>query len=435
MNNVDFFRQMLRSQSEGKPVGIYSVCSANAYVLLAAMEQSAEDDMFVLIEATANQANQFGGYTGMKPDDFSRLVYSLADECGFPKERIILGGDHLGPIVWKDMPESEAMPLAEEMVTAFVNAGFSKIHLDTSMRLADDCTDEHLSNEKVASRGAKLCTAAEKAWKNLPWAKPVVYVIGSEVPTPGGPQEEIETLRPTNPEAFLSSYHAFNSAFEDAGLTEAFSRVVGFVVQPGVEFTGDQVFEYDREAASDLCAALAKLTSPLVFEGHSTDYQNPVSLRHMVEDGIAILKVGPALTFALREGLMALECIEKELAAAAGLMPSGFISVLEAAMLGDSGNWKNHYRGDGNKLRMQLRYSFFDRARYYLVVPEVSAAIEKLLHNLEKTGIPLNMLSQYMPQSFERVRLGVLSPEPRALLKDYVKRCLRGYSKAVATGR
>jgi len=40
------------------------------------------------------------------------------------------------------------------------------------------------------------------------------------------------------------------------------------------------------------------------------------------------------------------------------------------------------------------------------------------------------MLSQYMPQSFERVRAGVLPLEPRVLLTDYVKRCLRGYSKA-----
>ena len=430
MNSADFFNHMLETRAEGKPAGIYSVCSANAYVLRAAMEQAALDGTPVLIEATANQVNQLGGYTGMTPVNFSRFVHKIADECGFPKERILLGGDHLGPIIWKDLPEREAMPLAEEMVATYVRAGFSKIHLDTSMRVGDDSKDCALSFEVIARRGADLCSAAEKAWKNTPGARPPVYVIGSEVPTPGGPQEEIETLTPTTTEDFLVSYNTFQTAFENAGLAEAFSRVVAFVVQPGVEFTGDEVFEYDRAAAAQLCAALRKIKNPLVFEGHSTDYQNPASLRYMVEDGIAILKVWPALTFALREGLMALECIEKELTPGTGFLPSNFIAALEAEMLRESGNWKNHYKGDGDRLRLQLRYSFFDRARYYLALPKVAAAIENLLNNLDKTGVPLTLLSQYMPQSFERVRAGLLSTAPRELLTDYVKRYIRVYSHA-----
>ncbi|MCL2165550.1 MAG: class II D-tagatose-bisphosphate aldolase, non-catalytic subunit [Oscillospiraceae bacterium] len=432
MNSVDFFKKMLQARAEGKAAGIYSVCSANSYVLQAAMEQSMEDGAPVLIEATANQVNQLGGYTGMTPADFSSFVYRIAKDCGFPKERIILGGDHLGPIIWKDKPEQEAMPFAEKMVSDFVSAGFSKIHLDTSMRLADDSTDVALSAETIARRGAVLCAAAEKAWRDTPGIQPPVYIIGSEVPTPGGPQEEIETLTPTSTEDFLRSYQTFKDSFEAADLSLAFSRVVAFVVQPGVEFTGSEVFEYNRAAAANLSIALRGLDPPLVFEGHSTDYQNPYSLKSMVEDGIAILKVGPALTFALREGLMALEFIEKELAAGgtAGFTPSNFLSTLEEAMLSDSSNWKNHYKGEGNDLRLQFRYSFFDRARYYLALPEVSGAVEKLLDNLEKTGVPLTILSQYMPQSFERVRAGVLSSGARDLLKDYIRRYMRVYSNA-----
>ena len=45
----------------------------------------------------------------------------------------------------------------------------------------------------------------------------------------------------------------------------------------------------------------------LVFEAHSTDYQPPESLSRLVIDGFAILKVGPGLTFALREALYALD--------------------------------------------------------------------------------------------------------------------------------
>ena len=50
----------------------------------------------------------------------------------------------------------------------------------------------------------------------------------------------------------------------------------------------------------------------LIFEAHSTDYQTPAALAALVRDHFAILKVGPALTFALREALWALDCIERE---------------------------------------------------------------------------------------------------------------------------
>ena len=56
----------------------------------------------------------------------------------------------------------------------------------------------------------------------------------------------------------------------------------------------------------------------LVFEGHSTDYQQEQSLRMLVEDGVAILKVGPGLTFAMREALFGLAYIDMELSGSSG---------------------------------------------------------------------------------------------------------------------
>ena len=58
---------------------------------------------------------------------------------------------------------------------------------------------------------------------------------------------------------------------------------------------------------------LLKDEAGLVYEAHSTDYQRPESYRNLVRDGFAILKVGPALTFAMREVLEALSLIEAEL--------------------------------------------------------------------------------------------------------------------------
>jgi D-tagatose-1,6-bisphosphate aldolase subunit GatZ/KbaZ len=427
----DFFDDLLRRRAGGEAAGIYSVCSANPIVLEAAMDHAKDEGGPLLIEATSNQVNQYGGYTGMKPADFAAFVRDIAERSGFDSEKLILGGDHLGPLVWRAMPEAEAIRRAEEQVAAFVEAGFTKIHLDTSMSVGDDPSE--IPDALIAARGARLCAAAEKAYAALsaktPGASPPVYVIGSEVPAPGGAAGEDDALKPTSPDAFLASYGAFMRAFEETGLTDACSRVVAFVVQPGVEFNGDTVFDYDREAASALCASLTQTGRPLMFEGHSADYQLPESLKRMVEDGIGILKVGPGLTFALREGCFALEQIERELLDGdAGL--SGFAETLEDVMKRDASNWKNHYRGDERSLRLQRRYSLFDRARYYLPTPEVERSLATLIANLEKTGVSLPLLSQYLPRSYDKVRRGLLGASPKSLLKDCVRNVLANYSSA-----
>ncbi|MGL5511842.1 MAG: class II D-tagatose-bisphosphate aldolase non-catalytic subunit, partial [Sporomusa sp.] len=369
MNLHAFFKEIIQSRRSENAKSICSICSAHPLVLQAGLKNALEQNMPILIEATANQVNQFGGYTGMTPADFRDFVYSLSQECGFPVGRIILGGDHLGPFVWRDRPAEEAMRLSEELVQAYVSAGFEKIHLDTSMHLGDDDKNTVLSDSTIAHRCARLCIAAEKAFslqlECKPGAAPPLYVIGSEVPTPGGPQEEAEaeTLCPTSPERFIKSFHVFQEVFRSKNLSDAFSRIIAFVVQPGVEFYRNSVFDYDSKAAQELCAAIDRADLPLVFEGHSTDYQLPEALHQLVCDGVAILKVGPALTFALREALIALEQIENELLAGSAMQPSGFSNELEKAMMADNQYWCAYYTGTENKKRLSRRYSYLDRAR------------------------------------------------------------------------
>src|SRR5690606_10027639 len=74
MTREHIMRQIVKQQKAGVPKGICSICSANSYVLEAALEHGLETGGHVLIEATCNQVNQFGGYTGMKPADFQRSV-------------------------------------------------------------------------------------------------------------------------------------------------------------------------------------------------------------------------------------------------------------------------------------------------------------------------------------------------------------------------
>lgn len=429
---MDAMRQMLANRKKGmKYAGIPSFCTASDLVIEACLEQAIRFDDYVLVEATANQVNQFGGYTGMKPADYRDFVYEIADRIGFPKEKIILGGDHLGPLTWQDENEEEAMKKSVELVKLFVLAGFKKIHLDTSMRVADDPRDEMLSDETIARRGAILYEACEEAYQELLKKNPdevrPAFIIGSEVPIPGGAQEAEDSISVTKPEAVEKTLAVYKEQFEKRGLDDAFENIIGIVVQPGVEFGDADVFHYNRTNAAELTEAMKKYDN-VVLEGHSTDYQPPKCLKEMVEDGIAILKVGPALTFSLREGLFALSMMEKILVPEE--KQAHFIEVMEETMMKNPGNWQKHYHGTDGELFIKRKFSFSDRCRYYFAQPEMKAAVEKLLANMGEVEIPLGMLRQYMPQQYIKVRDGVLSTDPRALVKDCVVHLVEDYNYA-----
>ncbi len=420
-------------RKSGIHAGIPSYCTANELAIEAVLEQGKRFDSPILIEGTANQINQFGGYTGMKPADFRDYVYAIADRVNFDRDKIILGGDHMGPLVWSDLPEAEAMSRSRELVRLCVLAGFRKIHIDTSMKVADDPLNERLSDDVIAERGAILLEECEKAYQELRKSQPnalrPVYIIGSEVPIPGGSQEEEDRLLVTSPEDFERTLVTYKRKFEEHGISDRWQDVIAVVVQPGVEFGDKDIHMYDRQAAKVLASTLKKYPG-FVFEGHSTDYQPPEKLREMVADGIAILKVGPALTFALREGLFALSMIERE------LVPEGqranFIETLEAVMLANPKNWQKHYHGSDAEKYIARKYSYSDRCRYYFSLPEIKSAIAKLFANIDSTDVPAGMLRQYMPRQYQRVRDGKLAMKASALAKDCVVALCEDYNYAAS---
>jgi len=163
-NTLSPLQEIVYAQKNGIPRGIYSICSANQFVLEAGFQQALDDNSPLLIESTCNQVNQYGGYTGMTPDEFTTYVYDLAALYNLPEKQIVLGGDHLGPHVWQDEPAESAMAKARELVYDYVLAGFTKIHLDASMKCADDPPNAALSVTTSAKRAAELCQAAEGAY-------------------------------------------------------------------------------------------------------------------------------------------------------------------------------------------------------------------------------------------------------------------------------
>ncbi|KQU52344.1 tagatose-bisphosphate aldolase [Rhodococcus sp. Leaf278] len=416
--------ELITRHKAGAVVGIYSVCSAHPTIVRAAITQAAADGSHVLIEATSNQVDQYGGYTGMRPADFRSLVLGIADEEEFPRDRVILGGDHLGPNRWQDRPAEVAMAEADVLIAAYVEAGYTKIHLDCSMSCADD--PPTLSDDVVAGRSARLLRIAEDAAERSGGVLPA-YVIGTEVPVPGGAHETLDALTPTPADRARATIAAHRTAFAAAGLDALWPRVIALVVQPGVEFDHVNVFDYDRTATVALRGVLDD-EQHLVFEAHSTDYQRPEQLRELVEDHWAILKVGPGLTFAMREALFSLARIEKELVEPPS--QSGLIEVVERRMLAEPAYWQAYYHGDPTAQRTARRYSYSDRLRYYWPDPEIDAARKTLLDNLDRVGIPLPLISQFMPDQYGRIRAGLLDTSPDALVMDRVRDAMRPYARA-----
>ncbi len=405
------------------------MCSAHPAVIEAAVQQSLEDGSVLLVESTSSQVNQFGGYTGLTPSQFAGFVYSSARSAGLPAERVLLGGDHLGPFPWRNEALVSALKKACALVHDCVVAGYQKIHLDASMPCGDD--KGSLTERLVAERAAILCQAAVEAYRELPSGSPqLVYVIGTEVPAPGGESDDAHSPAVTNAEDAHRTLEAFRLAFAERGLSSAWERVIALVVQPGVDFGSNAIFDYDRAKAQSLSAALSKHPG-IVFEAHSTDYQSPQALARMVEDHFAILKVGPWLTFAFREAVLALSAIERELLTTTSKRQISHVrEALEAAMLRDPAHWRSYYRGDEDEVRRDLIYSYSDRCRYYWVQPAVQEEIARLFDNLGGRPIPLTLVSQYLPLEYEAIRTGELQAVPERMIHYHIRRVVRVYAAA-----
>lgn len=416
---------------DGTVGGITAVCSAHPDVLACALAQAAAGDSPLLVEATANQVNQFGGYTGMRPEDFVAHVRSLCGAAGLPPQRLFIGADHLGPHPWRKESARRALARAGDLAAACATAGFQKFHLDTGIACADD-PGPHLPVEVAAERAVYLCRATESAVERMPADRTrPLYVIGAEVPLPGGALDDPATLEVTAPEAVLKTVATFGERFIGAGLEGAWTRVLAVVVQPGVEFGDVAVAGYDPEKAAALSAVHARLPGIMTYEVHAADYQSPAALSLLIRDHFTVLKVGPCLTNAFREAVFALADIEAEwLGQRRGVSLSHIRDVLENAMLLRPQHWQSHYRGRSEEQRYQRSYSLRDRVRYYWSFPEVEQSLARLFANLAP-DIPTALLHQYFPDLCPIVFGGeIVPPNPKALIRGRIQKVLAAYFKA-----
>jgi D-tagatose-bisphosphate aldolase class II non-catalytic subunit len=376
-------KQIIAASRAGHHAGIPSYCTAHPETLRAVFRCYQNNAKPILIEATCNQVNQDGGYTGMKPADFREFVFAIARGTDVEVSRIILGGDHLGPNPWKSAPAAEAMAKAHELVRCYVEAGFTKIHLDASMACADDCG---LAETEMAARAAELCAVAEKH----AGGRELLYVIGTEVPIPGGETAVLEGLAVTKPEAAIRTYELHRAAFAKRGLEEALTRMIGIVVQPGVDFGNSQIFAYNKGIAATLAATIQQIPNA-VFEAHSTDYQTPQALHDLVASRFAILKVGPELTAAYREAIVSMACIEDRLPIA---VKSNIMAVIAKVMDVNPKYWQGYIANDDRAELMKI-YGLSDRIRYYWPDRTIQDALKILHANIDDASGEIGLIAQF----------------------------------------
>lgn len=413
---MSIVQDLITRNRAGEPVGLPCFCTANEHVLRAILAYAARSGLPTVIEATCNQVNQDGGYTGMTPKDFMKWLEGMAIEANVPMHQLILGGDHLGPNPWKSEPLERAMEKARELVRLYVEAGFTKIHLDASMACGGE---PNPSFAQIAERAADLCVVAEA---NAPDPDKLIYIIGTEVPIPGGETEEPDALDVTSVDRFRDTIQTHRDAWAARGLDHAWNRIVSVVTQPGVDFGHTSIYPFIPEKAKPLSETILN-EQGLTFEAHSTDYQSSSALAELVKNHFVFLKVGPELTFRFREAIWALASIEEQIGIE---KQSNIRKTIADEMNSNPGYWKDYYSGTDDALETLKIYSYSDRIRYYWTDSKVAAAVTSLLENLQRGELPETVVSQ----AFMGIEFGEMPSTPSELIALHVQRCVDRYFQA-----
>jgi D-tagatose-1,6-bisphosphate aldolase subunit GatZ/KbaZ len=109
---------------------------------------------------------------------------------------------------------------------------------------------------------------------------------------------------------------------------------------------------------------------------------------------------------------------------------SRLVETLDEVMLREPAHWQEHYHGTPRDMAFARKYSLSDRIRYYWVNPPVQAALGRLLQNLAEKPLPRMLVSQFMPEQWEKIRTGQIANSPEALILDRLASVLEVYARA-----
>ena len=325
-----------------------SFCTSNFDVLKVLMVFNKYHKLPTLIESTSNQVNQFGGYTGLEPKQFKKKIEKLCKLVKLPSRQLIIGGDHLGPLPWKNINTKSAMKNAKVLVKKCLKAKYNKIHIDTAIICKDE---KNINRNIIVNRCEDILKSISK--KDL---KNIFLVVGTEVPFAGGGDH----LKPviTNLESIKKEYLLYSQMFKRKKILN--KTPFALVIDPGIGFNNRKV------TTSNLTGFIKKKLfskkQNFYFEAHSSDYQSKENLKKLVDNNFKFLKVGPELTHIYAKSIFEMQNIEK-------LIRKKKLSNIGDTLLNEMNTnkdyWKNYYKGSKKKINFLMFNSYLDRSRYY----------------------------------------------------------------------
>ena len=300
------------------------------------------------------------------------------------------------------------------MVADYVAAGFAKIHLDASMACGGRSCGARRADCGGARRSAR---GRRRSGRPAGGTTSRQYTLsGPRCRSPGGAAHGLDaTSRSHVRNRSLATLETHRRAFARAGIASSFARVIALVVQPGVEFDHHRVVDYQPVMADGPQQDAQRANRRSCSRRIPPTTSRQAALSALVNDGFAILKVGPALTFAMREALYGLDHIALE------TDPSWESSALkpqmERIMLAEPKYWLDYYRGGPGRaacpptLQLQRSHPIL-LARRGRQSGSVSSPGK--VWRCEPIAEPL--ISQFLPRCYQAVRRGIIAPHPQQLI-------------------
>ena len=339
-----------------------SFCSSNFDVLKSIMIFAKYQNFPVLIESTSNQVNQYGGYSGLKPFQFEKKIRRLAKFIKLNNKSLMIGGDHLGPLPWKDLDEATAMKNSKKLVKDCLKAKYEKIHIDTAIICRGE---KKIDRHTVIQRCDEILSVfSKKDFDN------VFLVIGTEVPFAGGGH------------AIKSSPTTFESIKEEIDLYSTIlkkKKKFALVIEPGIGFGNFSVIQAKLKNFGKRLIFSKK--NNFVYEAHSSDYQKISSLKKLVKNNFKFLKIGPELTYFYAKSIFKMEEFEKK------IYKNNFSNIkniILKEMKNNNSYWIDYYKAKKKKLDNLKFNSYLDRLRYYWSSKNILNSKKKLFININK---------------------------------------------------
>ena len=386
--------------------GLPSFCTSNFDVLKIIIKFSKIHQLPVLIESTSNQVNQFGGYTGLTPATFKKKIEYIRKKEKLNKNYLLLGGDHLGPLPWKNLTEDRAMKNAGILIKKYVEAGFDKIHIDTAILCSGQ---KSLTRSKIISR----CDALIKKINSNNLVNKIL-VVGTEVPFAGGGDHVKTSI--TKLENIKKEYQMYRMIFKT--FKSLYRKTFGLVIDPGISY-GNENITKSKFKNFNIKTKFSKKNN-FVFEAHSSDYQSLKDLKKLNNLNFKFIKVGPELTFYYLKAALYMEKIESKLFH----KKSNLKKIISIRMNKNQKYWKDYYKKRSEFFKFN---SYLDRVRYYWSDKKVNNAKKMLFKNIDTIDvskfIKINRLSQ--KDIYIKKKLNLSNAD--YLVYHYLKKSLEKY--------